>query len=95
MVEPGFIEGDEAMVLNLQVLMPLLASRRRRHLAPFQTHVARNIRLLMATVDTAAPFARIMEASIIPVGDVDGDGDAGAKGIDAFALNRVMLSVSW
>jgi hypothetical protein len=98
MVEPGFIEGDEAMVLNLQVLMQLLASRRRRcrrHLAPFQTHVARNIRLLMATVDTAAPFARIMEASIIPVGDVDGDGDAGAKGIDAFALNRVMLSVSW
>jgi hypothetical protein len=57
--------------------------------------VARNIRLLMATVDTAAAFARIIEASIIPMGDVDGDGDAGVKGIDAFALNRVMLSVSW
>jgi hypothetical protein len=49
----------------------------------------------MATVDTAAAFARIIEASIIPMGDVDGDGDAGVKGIDAFALNRVMLSVSW
>jgi hypothetical protein len=88
------IDQDEASVLQLQVLMLLRHHFNSSFFYFSQTHVARNMRLLMATVECAAPFAHILSA--MPVGGDDGD-DAGirGKGNSELAVDHMRFNVSW
>ena len=59
--------------------------------------MARNIRLLMALVECAAPFAHVMGVEVVePVGEDTHDGVEEVPGESSGTTeNRVLLNVSW
>jgi hypothetical protein len=59
-----------------------------------QSHVARNVRLLMALVESAAPFVHIFEANEIPSTSGDSPDDAQMQ-IGTVLAATSQIHVSW